>query len=108
MLMLEDVCSDANLLKIIKLIIVLIQVAQIAVPIGIIILGTLDLGKAVIASKEDEIKKAQKSLIRRFIAAAIVFMVVIIVRFVMGQIGSREWETCWDAAGGEIVEPNPQ
>ena len=38
---------------------------QFAVPIVIIILGSIDLFKAVIASKEDEIKAAQKLLIKR-------------------------------------------
>ena len=49
----------------------------------------LDLGKAVVAAKEDEIKKGQQTFIKRAIAAAIVFFVIqvvqIIVRFVSGN-----------------------
>ena len=45
--------------------------------------------KAVIASKEDEIKKAQMTFVKRLIAAVIVFFVVslvqIVVRFVSGN-----------------------
>ena len=44
----------------------------------------LDLGKAVIASKEDEIKKGQNMFIKRLIAAVIVFFVVAVVRLVVG------------------------
>ena len=49
----------------------------------------LDLGKAVVAAKEDEIKKGQQTFIKRAIAAVIVFFVIqivqIIVRFVSGN-----------------------
>ena len=37
----------------------IIPLVQIGIPIILIILGMLDLGKAVVASKEDEIKSAQ-------------------------------------------------
>ena len=36
--------------------------------------GMLDLGKAVMAQKEDEIKKSQQTLLKRIIAAAVVFL----------------------------------
>ena len=52
-----------------------ILIIQILVPIGLIIWGMLDLGKAVIAQKDDEIKKGQQTLIKRITAAAIVFFV---------------------------------
>jgi preprotein translocase subunit Sss1 len=43
----------------------------------------LDLGKAVIAQKEDEIKNGQKVFMKRLIAAAIVFFIVVIVGFIV-------------------------
>lgn len=58
-------------------------VIEIGVPILLIIFGMLDLGKAVIASKEDEIKKGQKTFISRIIAAIIVFFVFGIVKLVV-------------------------
>jgi type IV secretory pathway TrbL component len=69
-----------------------IQIIQIAVPILLIIFGMLDLGKAVVASKEDEIKKGQQLFIKRAISALIVFFVILIVqlliRFVSGNNAS--------------------
>lgn len=66
-----------------------VTVIKIAVPILLIIFGMLDLGKAVIASKEEEIKKGQQVFIKRAIAAVIVFFVIqvvqILVRFVSGN-----------------------
>ena len=70
-----------KLAYIIHLIFVLIQ---FGVPILLVIFGMLDLGKAVIASKEDEIKKGQQMFIKRLIAAIIVFFVFAVVRLVVG------------------------
>ena len=64
----------------------IINLIKIVVPIILIILGMLDMGKAVASQKEDEIKKGQKVLISRCIAAAIVFVVVAIVQLVVGII----------------------
>ena len=67
----------------------IIMIIKIAVPILLIIFGMLDLGKAVVAAKEDEIKKGQQTFIKRAIAAVIVFFVIqivqIVVRFVSGN-----------------------
>lgn len=56
---------------------------KIIVPILLILLGTLDFAKAVIASKEDEMKKAQSTFIKRVIAAVGVFFVPVIVDLLM-------------------------
>lgn len=64
----------------------LVTVIKIAVPILLIFFGMLDLGKAVMAQKEDEIKKGQQVFIKRLIAAAIVFFVVFIVQIVVGLL----------------------
>lgn len=63
---------------------------QVFVPILLIIWGMLDLGKAVMAQKEDEIKKGQNTFIKRLIAAAILFFVVTIVKFLIGIVGSSD------------------
>ena len=67
----------------------IVTLIQIVVPILLIVFGMLDLAKAVIASKEDEIKKAQMTFVKRLIAAVIVFFVVslvqLVVRFVAGN-----------------------
>ena len=57
---------------------------RIAIPILLIVFGAIDLGKAVIASKEDEIKKATGSLVRRAIAAVVIFLLPTIVTFLIG------------------------
>lgn len=62
---------------------------QVLVPIAIIILGSLDLLKAVAAQKEDEIKKGQQVFIKRLVGAAIVFFVFAIVKFVISIVSDN-------------------
>ena len=60
-----------------------LQYVRIIVPILIILMGTLDLGKAVLANKEDQIKKAQTDFIKRVIIGVAVFFVPLLVDVVM-------------------------
>ena len=64
-------------------------VLQIVVPIIIVILGMIDLIKAVIASKEDEIKKAQMTFIKRLIAGALVFFVFVVVKLLVSVVADN-------------------
>jgi len=93
-----DICNGLG--PIIGLLKNLVTLLQWAIPIGLIIFGMLDLGKAVIAGKEDEMKKAQGTLIKRVIYAIAVFLVVTIVTFAMGLVGSTDWKDCWNNVGG--------
>lgn len=94
-----ELCDDSSkILVIIKLLKMFLQLIQIAVPIILIVLGTVDLGRAVIAADENSIKKAQSMLIKRLIAGVLVFLVVLIVSFAMGVVGNDEWKACWNGA----------
>lgn len=99
-----DTCDNlAPLINLIKH--GIIPLIQIGIPIILIILGMLDFGKAVMASKEDEIKNAQKMLIKRCIYAVAIFFVVVIVQLVFGLLSSTgdseisststNWADCW-------------
>ena len=82
----------------------ILPIFQILIPIGLILMGTIDLGKAVIASDEKEIKEAQSKLIKRFIYAALVFLMFTLVSVLMRIIAesnedeSNLWLKCWNAA----------
>lgn len=54
---------------------------QIVIPLGIIIVGSLDFVKATIASDVDKMKKSQKKFVSRLIAGSITFFVFVIVKF---------------------------
>ena len=93
-------CSDLKpILGIAK---ALIRLIQFGVPILLILFGTLDLARAVISSKEDEMKKAQSTLIKRAIYAVAVFLVVFVVTLLMNVVadnaedsGANDWKSCW-------------
>ena len=93
-----------GLLPLVKVVFQLIKIVMIVVPIALIIYGTIDLGKAVIASDEKEVKSAQSRLIKRFIYAALIFFVPILVSAVMnvvaagGEGDTTGWESCWNSA----------
>ena len=56
-----------------------VPLIQAVIIVALIVLLILDLGKAVMAGKEDEIKSAQKLAIKRVVYAVIVFLVPWIV-----------------------------
>ena len=61
-------------------------VIQIAVPVVLVIMGSLDLLKGVMAQDEKEIKKGQQMFIKRLISGALVFFVFVIVKVVISAV----------------------
>ena len=85
-----------------------LPIIQIGIPIILIVMGTIDLGKAVLSSDDKEIKASTTRLLKRAIAAVAVFFVATIVTLVMGLFGrsrndkiegTKGWADCWDEAG---------
>ena len=72
----------------------LFWILYLIMPIVLILLVTIDIAKAVIASDEKEVKAAQSRLIKRIIYAALIFFVPMLVGVVMNLV----------AAGGEVAE----
>lgn len=68
----------------------IIVVIKIAIPVLLVIFGMLDLGKGIVAQKEDEIKKCQQMFIKRLITAAIIFFVVSIVQLLVSFVSGDE------------------
>ena len=61
------------------------------VPVLIILLGTIDFFKAVMAGKEDDIKKAQMAFVKRVIAGVAVFLVPVLIDAIM-YLADIVWE----------------
>ena len=78
-----------------QLISTIVTLVKVGVPILLIIYGMLDLGKAVMAQKEDEIKKGWQTFIKRIIAAVVVFLVVFIVQLVFNLVAGNDKESLW-------------
>lgn len=71
---------------------------KIIVPIIVIGLGILDLAKAVIASKEDEMKKAQKTFITRIMIGITIFFVPTIMNIIM-YLADLVWNGSFTTCG---------
>lgn len=64
----------------------LIRLAKILIPIIVIIFGTLDFFKAVTGAKDDEIKKAAKSLLFRALAGVCIFFLPAVIDFIFSLV----------------------
>ena len=70
------------------------------IPLLIIILGSVDLGKAIVSSKDEEIKKSTTALIKRIAAGLIIFFLPTVVYLIfnmideVGEEGSTEFTQC--------------
>lgn len=63
-------------------------IIQIAVPVLLVIMGTIDMLKGITANKEDEIVKGRKMFVSRLIVGAIVFFLFVIVKTAVNFLDS--------------------
>ncbi|MBR4178589.1 MAG: hypothetical protein IKR57_04500 [Bacilli bacterium] len=64
---------------------------KIIVPLILIVVGMIDLAKAVSEKDENKIKEAQNKLVKRAIAAVLVFLVVTLVGLLMTLVGNETY-----------------
>lgn len=106
---LSNFCNDAH--QILGLVGWVLTVFKIAIPLIIIALGLIDLGKAAVSSKPEEIKKCATSLVYRLVGGIAIFFVPTIIMIVFGWISgwdkvSKEvgWDTCYTCITGPWSE----
>lgn len=92
-----DACAGlGNFIGLAKIV---VKILQIIVPIALIIWGSLDMLKAIIAGDEKKISAARKPLIQRFVSAVIVFLIPWLFNVIIGLVaqgsGTTNWTTCW-------------
>ncbi len=98
---------DVDLLHLVQLIRTIVTYITILVPIILVVIGTFDLLKAVTASKEDEIKSAQKLLIKRIIYAILIFLIVPLLTLIFNLVSNNysgdeyhvQWKEYWNHSG---------
>ena len=97
-----ELCTNPDMRSLVGMAKMILRILQIGIPIALLLFGTIDLGKAVMAGDEKEIKSATNVLIKRVIAAVAVFLLFLIVSVVTGWVGGEEWKTCWNNADNSI------
>ena len=58
----------------------------------------ITMAKAVMEKDEKKIKDAQNLLIKKVIAAVIVYLVITVTKVVIGLVATGDWETCVECA----------
>lgn len=83
-------------------------VFKIVIPIILIILGIVDLGKAVISSEDKAISKAAKTLGFRIVAAVVIFFVPTIISavFLLISAFNTDAKADYDVCRTCITSPN--
>ncbi len=107
MLFLADVCEKSAILKVYYFIIQLIKIACIIIPIGLIIMISIDFVKNVM-SNDEEMKKNQKLVIRRIIYCLIIFLIPTIVNLTVSMLNNANINivinTCISNANLETIK----
>lgn len=65
----------------------MINIFKISLPLILIVLGIFDIGKAVISSKSDDVKKNMKHFVLRIIVSILIFFIPIICLTLFNFIG---------------------
>ena len=100
-------CGNEDLLTILAVVRTALNILTFVIPIILIVLGIVDLSKAVVSSDEKKTKEAQKMFFTRVIYAVVIFLIPTIMSLlfnllpetVFGSgIDGYTWKDCWDAA----------
>ena len=86
----------------------ILVIFKIVIPLILLILGMVDLGKAVVASDDKAIKNATKSLAMRAIAAVVIFFIPTLIGFVFSIVNGfnePEIKANYDRCRECIVNP---
>lgn len=107
MLFLDAVNFCAGTSKIWQLVGNVLFIFKIVIPLLLIIFGMIDLGKAVVGSKDDDIKKSVKSLAMRAVAGIVIFFVPTLVAFIFTLVGDfQEVESDYTICATCISKPS--
>ena len=105
-----NLCTD-DVLVLVGAVKVVFTIIQIAIPGVLIVLGTIDMFKAMASGDEKKTKDAQKTFIRRMIYAVVAFLIPFIIRLVFSFVSKNintsdpsameayeQFFACWNGA----------
>ncbi len=79
-----------------------IDTLKVLIPVILVVLGMIDLAKAVIGNDEKVMKEAQSRLIKRVIYAVVIFFIVAIVQFVFSVLANAQGSENSEVDSGQI------
>lgn len=95
-----SVCENPGVLKIIAFVLKMLDLVFFIVPIGLIVMISLDFTKSVIASRDDDFRKNLNLVIKRLIFTVVLFLVPTLVEFMITIVDdaqntlSGEYNSC--------------
>ena len=94
-----------------RLVGIFVNIIKIIVPIILIVLGMIDMSKAVVDGKDDAIKKSALSILKRAIAGILIFFTPTIINSIFKMIDGwdnieSDFRTCMDCLTGSDDCPN--
>ena len=103
--LIENLCNNSTFLKIIMFLSSLLKIIFIIVPIGLIVMISIDFAKNVIAGKEDDMKKNVSIALKRILMTSVMFFIPVIVEFVIMFLDENnvEFTECFTNANAEKI-----
>lgn len=97
-----NVCEDSNFLSTVLLVKTILDIIKVFVPILLILLCAIDLGKQVL-NPED--KKNYSKILKRSLGAVAVFFIPTIMTLFLDMVGTQNYKTtaCWTNANNETI-----
>ena len=97
MFIMDCVVGGKDFTSFIQVFKLIITVVQYAVPVALILWGSIDLFKSITTGKEDEIKKKQTLLFKKVLSAVIIFLLPWLVFTVLSILGGtvRTFGECY-------------
>lgn len=102
------ICTNPDILRVIYFGKLIVDIVKIIIPIGLIIMGMIDLSKSVVTNDDGVQKKNMKLFIKRIIYAVLVFAVPWIVEVLIVNLGNLakgvNYTDCLENANSECIE----
>ena len=111
---LNEICC--NIQPILRAINLMLEIVKWSVPLLLIVLGTIDMFKAVVSGDEKMVKETQESFIKRLLYGVLIFLIPFLVKFVLSLISDNivvdnqgltdmnAWVVCWEpAVNNELI-----
>lgn len=103
--MILSLCTDANILKILRYIKIVINIIFVIVPILLLVTASISYLKAISNADKDGIAKTNKAMISKCIAAVIIFFIPLITKMIvkLASTDENDYISCIENATPEGI-----
>ncbi len=98
-------CEEPEILNLILFLRSIIDVICILVPIALVVMVSVELGKIVFSASNKTVKSATKGIFNKIIATIVIFFIPVLVNLILGNLGesSVQQTACWTNANSETI-----